>query len=72
MLDKEALRIIAGNEPYKKILAEYDKTHEFALDKIRRSFTIEKRTYWKLKQMAKEKGTSMSALIDGLVCETLD
>jgi len=67
MLDKETLRIIEANKPYKKMLEEYDNTKKFALDKIRRSFTIKEKTHQKLKQEAQKKDTTMSHLIDELV-----
>ncbi|MFH0860341.1 MAG: hypothetical protein V1921_04015 [Candidatus Altiarchaeota archaeon] len=43
---------------------EYDKNREFALDKVTRSFTIQYRTYWKLKEEAEKEGISMSSLLD--------
>ena len=64
MLDKETLKIMDANKPYKRMLEEYDETRKFALDKTRKSFTIKNQTYLTLKKQAKAKNTSMSNLID--------
>lgn len=66
---QEIKRIMKENEKYAKMLEEYDKTGKFALDKIRRSFTLKRMTTDKLKKMSQETGKSMSDIIDKLVDE---
>jgi predicted DNA-binding ribbon-helix-helix protein len=67
MPSKEIRWLLRENEEYNRMLEEYDERREFPLDKVRRSFTLKKRAYWRLKSEAERKGTSMSALIEGLV-----
>jgi RNA processing factor Prp31 len=66
MLSPEIKRIMKENEKYANMLEEYDRTGEFPLDKVRRSFTLRKSTMKRLKQASKKTGKSMSSLIDGL------
>ena len=54
------------NEKYANMLEEYDRTGEFPLDKVRRSFTLRKATMSRLKAASKKQGKSMSSLIDGM------
>jgi len=49
------------------MLEEYDRTGEFPLDKVRRSFTLRKMTMNKLKKVSRKTGKSMSAIIDSVV-----
>jgi hypothetical protein len=49
------------------MLEEYDRTGEFPLDKVRRSFTLRKMTMNKLKKVSKKTGKSMSTIIDNVV-----
>lgn len=67
MLSKEISQVIKENMKYTKMLEEYDNSREFALDRIRRSFTIKKSTYRKLKQLSESSGKPMTAIIDELV-----
>jgi hypothetical protein len=52
-------------------LEEFDKTGKFALDKIRRSYTLKRSTVEKLRRLAKERCIKMSNVIDGLVEEII-
>ncbi len=67
MLSQEIRRIMKENEKYANMLEEYDRTGEFPLDKVRRSFTLRKMTMRKLKKASKKTGKSMSAIIDNVV-----
>ena len=67
MLSQEIRRIMKENEKYARMLEEYDKTGEFPLDKVRRSFTLRKMTMRKLKEASRKTGKSMSAIIDNVV-----
>ena len=64
MLSKDAKRILIKYKKYFDAFEEYDRTGKFPLDKIRRSFTIRQGNYQKLKEEAKNKGISMSELLD--------
>lgn len=55
------------NEKYANMLEEYDRTGKFPLEKIRRSFTLRRMTFDRLKEESKKTGRSMSDIIDGLV-----
>ncbi len=67
MLSQEIRRIMKENEKYANMLEEYDRTGEFPLDKVRRSFTLRKMTMNKLKKVSKKTGKSMSGIIDSVV-----
>ncbi len=69
MLSKGIKRIMKENEKYAKILAYYDETGVFQLEKVKRSFTLRKSTMSKLKELSKKKRKSMSAVVDSLVDE---
>jgi hypothetical protein len=71
MLSQELRRIMKENEKYANMLEEYDRTGEFPLDKVRRSFTLRKMTMRKLKAVSRKTGKSMSSLIDKVVDECL-
>lgn len=71
MLSQEIRRIMKENEKYANMLEEYDRTGEFPLDKVRRSFTLRKATMRKLKAASKKTGKSMSGIIDGVVDKCL-
>jgi len=71
MLSQEIRRIMKENEKYANMLEEYDRTGEFPLDKIRRSFTLRKMTVNKLKKVSQKTGKSMSAIIDNVVDKCL-
>ena len=60
-------RIMKENEKYAQMLEEYDKTGHLPMEKIRRSFTLRRDTIKRLKELSKQKGKSMSSLIDMLV-----
>ena len=70
-LSKDILRIMKENVKYTNMFEEYDRTGEFPLDKVRRSFTLRKMTIKKLKAVSKKTGKSMSGLIDKVVEECL-
>lgn len=67
MLSKEIRQVLEENMKYTRMLEEYDKTRELGLDKIRRSFTLKKGSYRKLKTMSKSTGKPMSAILDQLI-----
>ena len=72
MLSNDIRRIMKENEKYANMLEEYDRTGEFPLDKVRRSFTLRKATMKKLKQASRKTGKSMSSLIDRMVEKCLE
>jgi hypothetical protein len=67
MLSQEIRRIMKENEKYANMLEEYDRTGEFPLDKVRRSFTLRRMTIKKLKRVSEKTGKSMSAIIDNVI-----
>lgn len=69
MLSQDIKRIMKENEKYAKMLEEYDRTGEFPLEKIRRSFTLKRMTVNRLKDMSKRSGKSMSDIIDDIIEE---
>jgi len=71
MLSQEIERIMKENEKYARMLEEYDRTGEFPLEKVRRSFTLKRISINKLKETSKNTGKSMSDIIDELVDERL-
>jgi len=71
MLSQEIRRIMKENEKYANMLEEYDRTGEFPLDKVRRSFTLRKMTMSKLRRTSEKTGKSMSAIIDNVVDKCL-
>ena len=71
MLSQEIRRIMKENEKYANMLEEYDRTGEFPLDKIRRSYTLKRMTVNKLKKVSQKTGKSMSAIIDNVVDKCL-
>ena len=72
MLSKEIRDMLRENEKYNKIFERYDETREFDLDKIRRSFTLRKSSYRKLKELSKTRGKPMSGIMDALIEKTKD
>lgn len=70
MPSKDVENVIKKHMKYTRMFEEYDRMREFALDRIRRSFTIRKDTYWKLKKTSEARGTSMSKLIDDAIDKT--
>lgn len=67
MLSKEIRGVMEKYKEDARLFEEYDKTREFALDKIPRNFTIKKRAYWKLKEMSKKRNQPMSRIIEQLI-----
>ena len=67
MLSQEIRRIMKENEEYTKILEDYDKTGEFPLDKIRRSFTLKRINIKRLKKTSEKTKKSMSDILDELI-----
>ena len=67
MLSPELRRIMKEDRKFTDMLEEYDRTGEFPLDKVRRSFTLRKMTMNKLKKVSRKTGKSMSAIIDSVV-----
>ncbi len=67
MLPQEIERIMKENDKYAKMFEDYDRTGKFPLEKIRRSFTLRRKTMDSLKLASEKSGKSMSALIDNLV-----
>ena len=71
MQSKDIKDLIKENMRYTRMLEEYDKKREFPLDKTRRNFTIKKETYWKLKDVSKKTGKSMSDILDDVIEKSL-
>jgi hypothetical protein len=67
MQSKEIKQVLAENDKYNLILARYDETREFDLDRTRKSFTLKKSSYRKLKNHSKQKGMPMSRILDSLI-----
>lgn len=67
MLSPEIKKIMKKNEKYAKMLEEYDRTGEFPLDKIRRSFTLKRMNINKLKELSRKENKSMSRILDELI-----
>jgi hypothetical protein len=67
MLSRDIERIMDKNEKFARMLEEYDRTGEFPLEKVRRSFTLKRISVKKLKEMSKSTGKSMSDILDELV-----
>ena len=72
MVPREIKRIMNENEKFTDMLEEFDRTGEFPLDKIRRSFTLKKMTVNKLKRVSKKTGHSMSDIIDSVIENKLE
>ena len=71
MLSPDIRRIMKEDKRFTDMLEEYDRTGEFPLDKVRRSFTLRKMTMSKLKRVSGKTGKSMSAIIDNVVDKCL-
>lgn len=69
---QEIEKIMKENEKYAKILEEYDETGVFPLEKIRRSFTLKRMSFNKLKNISKKTGKSMSEILEVLIDNKLD
>ena len=69
MLSKEIKDMLEENDKYNKIFERYDHTREFDLEKTRRSFTIKKSTYRKLKELSKNQDKPLSKIIDTLIAK---
>lgn len=63
----EIKRILKKNGRYLKMLEEYDMTGHLPTEKIRRSFTIRRETYSRLKAASIKKKKPMSSLLDEIV-----
>ena len=68
---KDIERIMRENKKYTDMLEEYDRTGKFPLEKIRRSFTLKRMNFDKLKKTSKDKGESMSDMLDDLIDKNL-
>ena len=62
-------RILRENKAIFDLLEEYDRTGHLPTEKLRRSFTIERRTYQKLQELSKRQRKSMSGLLDKAVAQ---
>ncbi len=67
MLSQEIRRIMKENDKYAKMLEDYDRTGEFPLDKIRRSFTLKRINIKRLKKKSEKTKKSMSDILDELI-----
>ena len=67
MLPRDIERIMKKNEKYARMLEEFDRTGHLPFEKVRRSFTLERRTMERLMAMSQERQKSMSGIIDELV-----
>lgn len=66
---QEIKRIMKENEKYLKMLEEYDRTGHLPTEKIRRSFTLQRGAYQKLKATPSKKRKSMSSLLEELIAK---
>ena len=64
---QEIKKIMKENEKYLNMLEEYDRTGHLPIEKIRRSFTLKRMSYNKLKQASQKEGKSMSSLLEELI-----
>ena len=62
-------QIMKENKRHLDMLEEYDRTGHLPTEKMRRSFTITREAYQKLKKEADDRGTSMSALLEKLILQ---
>lgn len=69
MLSQEIRKIMQENERYAHMLEEFDRTGHLPIEKMRRSFTLKRSSYLKLKELSKNTGKSMSAILDSLLRE---
>ena len=67
MLSPEIKKIAKKNERYTKMLEYFDSTGKLPSRKTRRSFTITKMDFDKLKDASKRRGRSMSDILDELI-----
>ena len=64
---QEIKRIMKENDKYARMLEEFDSTGHLPIERIRRSFTIKRMSYQKLKELSKRKGKPMSRILDDLL-----
>ncbi|MBI4181902.1 MAG: hypothetical protein HY520_02965 [Candidatus Aenigmarchaeota archaeon] len=64
---KDIKRLMKENEKYTNMLEEYDRTGHLPLEKLRRSFTLQRGAYQKLKAASQREGRPMSRLLDELI-----
>ena len=67
MLSRDAEMILKRYKRFFDAFEKFDRTGEFPLEKIRRSFTITRGSYHKLKAEAARRRISMSELIDRMI-----
>ena len=66
---KEIERIMKENEKWLNMLEEYDRTGKLPLERVRRSFTLKRMNYDKLRRIARERNEKMSRILDRLIEE---
>jgi len=66
---QEIKKIMKENEKYLMMLEEFDRTGHLPTEKIRRSFTLKRSVFRKLKEVSKRKRKGMSELLEGLIEE---
>ncbi len=66
---KEIERIMKEDEKWLNMLEEYDRTGKLPLERVRRSFTLKRTNYEKLRHIAKERKEKMSRILDRLIEE---
>jgi len=64
---QEIKRIMKENKKYADMLEEYDRTGHLPIEKIRRSFTLKRMSYNKLKQASSVQGKPMSQILDEII-----
>lgn len=68
MLPRDIRRIIRENKEHLDLFERYDETRVFDLDRIRRSFTLRRDVYRKLKDLSESTGKPMGRILDDLLC----
>lgn len=64
---KDIKRIMKENKKYLDMLEEYDRTGHLPTEKIRRSFTLKRMYFNKLKETSSKRGRPMSQIIEELI-----
>lgn len=67
MLPKDIKMFMERHKEDLETFERYDRTREFDLDKVRRSFTLRRDTYNQLKEASRATGKPMSQIIEKLV-----
>ncbi|MBL7160470.1 MAG: hypothetical protein ISS93_01300 [Candidatus Aenigmarchaeota archaeon] len=63
----EIKKIMKENKKWLDMLEEYDRTGHLPTEKIRRSFTLKRMHFKKLKEASRKSGRSMSSLLEEMI-----